>query len=215
MNIVPAAETNQRLEGIWPEFLLHDAISNLYWERLRVDFAEFQFVMLDGDVLVAEANCIPVSGQPLHWRDAFLNGFEGGGKPDRVCALAIVVSMDYQRRGIAKAMLTHMRELATPIGNLVAPVRPTLKSQYPLFPIDEYITWRRADGLHFDQWLRLHEGVGGTITGTAEEAMVIDAPVADWQEWTGMAFPADGEYVVPGALVPVSVRGGMGVNHEP
>jgi hypothetical protein len=84
-----------------------------------------------------------------------------------------------------------------------------------LFSIDEYVNWRREDGSHFDQWLRLHEGVGGEITGTAAEAMLIEGPVTSWSEWTGLEFPADGEYVVPGALVPVSVRDGHGTYREP
>jgi hypothetical protein len=29
--------------------------------------------------------------------------------------------------------------------------------------------------------------------------------VAEWEEWTDMAFPQTGEYVVPGALVPVTI----------
>jgi hypothetical protein len=29
--------------------------------------------------------------------------------------------------------------------------------------------------------------------------------VAEWEEWTGMAFPESGDYVVPGALVPVQI----------
>jgi GNAT superfamily N-acetyltransferase len=215
MKIVPASETEDRLEGIWPEFLLHDAISNTYWSRLYTDFADFQFVALDGDELIAEGNCIPVSGQPAHWRDAFLGGFERGGEPDRVCALAIIVSPNHQNRGVARAMLEHMCELSGPLGLLVAPVRPTLKSRYPLFPIDEYVGWRREDGSHFDQWVRLHETVGGTITGTAEEAMLIEAPVSSWSEWTGIDFPTNGEYIVPGALVPVSVRDGHGTYREP
>jgi hypothetical protein len=56
MKIVPAAETEQRLEGIWPEFLLHDAISNRFWPRLDVDFPALQFVALEGDELIAEGN---------------------------------------------------------------------------------------------------------------------------------------------------------------
>ena len=63
--------------------------------------------------------------------------------------------------------------------------------------------------------MRLHETVGGEITGTAEEAMLIEAPVSSWSEWTGIDFPADGEYLVPGALVPVSVRDGHGTYREP
>jgi hypothetical protein len=35
--------------------------------------------------------------------------------------------------------------------------------------------------------------------------MDIPGTVAEWEEWTGMAFPESGEYVVPGALVPVTI----------
>ena len=49
--------------------------------------------------------------------------------------------------------------------------------------------WRRADGSHFDPWLRIHERVGGEIIAPAPESMVIEAPVADWEEWTGMRVP--------------------------
>jgi hypothetical protein len=34
---------------------------------------------------------------------------------------------------------------------------------------------------------------------------VVDAPLDVWVGWTGMAFPASGRYVVPGALVPIDV----------
>ena len=35
------------------------------------------------------------------------------------------------------------------------------------------------------------------------------------EEWTGMRFPEDGDYVVPGALVPVKLAAGVGVYTEP
>ena len=35
--------------------------------------------------------------------------------------------------------------------------------------------------------------------------MVISGTVAEWEEWTGMAFPESGDYVVPSALVPVQI----------
>src|SRR5207302_1377947 len=111
----------QRLDGIWPEFLLHDAISNRYWNRIYSDYPDFQFELLDGDELVAEGNCIPVAGQPAQWRDAFLAAFERGGEPDRVCALAIMVAPEHRNRGASRTMLEHMRELAAPFGLLVAP----------------------------------------------------------------------------------------------
>ena len=34
---------------------------------------------------------------------------------------------------------------------------------------------------------------------------VVESTVAKWREWTGMEFPRSGEYIVPGALVPVTI----------
>jgi hypothetical protein len=94
-------------------------------------------------------------------------------------------------------------------------VRPTLKARYPLIPIEQYVRWRRADGAHFDPWLRIHERVGGEILAPCPRSMVIEAPVADWEEWTELRFPEDGEYVFPGALATLVVRDGVGMHVEP
>ena len=61
----------------------------------------------------------------------------------------------------------------------------------------------------------MHERVGGVIERAAPQSMLIEAPVADWEEWTQMVFPADGTYVVPGMLAPLEVRDGVGVHVEP
>jgi hypothetical protein len=37
------------------------------------------------------------------------------------------------------------------------------------------------------------------------ESVRIPASVADWESWTGMAFPESGDYVVPGALTLVRI----------
>jgi hypothetical protein len=94
-------------------------------------------------------------------------------------------------------------------------VRPTRKSDYPLIPIERYMCWRRPDGTHFDPWIRIHELIGGKILAAAAESMTIDAPVSDWEEWTGMNFPDDGEHIVPGMLAPLQVDDGVGRHVEP
>jgi hypothetical protein len=94
-------------------------------------------------------------------------------------------------------------------------VRPTWKERYPLIPIERYTEWRRDDGSHFDPWIRIHELVGGEIIAPAPKSMVIRAPAEDWADWTGMAFPSDGEYVFPGCLAPLVVDGGVGTHVEP
>jgi hypothetical protein len=83
-----------------------------------------------------------------------------------------------------------------------------------LTPIEEYITWRRSDGSHFDPWIRLHERVGGEVAVPSPKSIVIEAPVSDWQAWTGMVFPADGDYVVPQILAR-SPSDGRGRHAEP
>ena len=39
----------------------------------------------------------------------------------------------------------------------------------------------------------------------APESPRVAGTVAEWEEWTDMALPESGAYVVPGALVPVEI----------
>lgn len=74
---------------------------------------------------------------------------------------------------------------------------------------------RRADGSHFDPWIRIHEHVGGEILAPAPESMAMRASAVEWEEWTGMSFPDDGEYVFPGCLATLVVQDGVGAHVEP
>jgi hypothetical protein len=98
---------------------------------------------------------------------------------------------------------------------MIAPVRPTWKERYPLIPIQRYAAWRRSDGLPYDPWLRTHERLGGEILASAPRSMTIVGTRAEWEEWTTMTFPDDGDYVVPGALVPVHFKNDRGLYVEP
>jgi hypothetical protein len=151
------------------------------------------------------------------WDEAFLRAFESGREPDVLCAPAISARPDQQGRRLSSRMLNEMRQSAAAAGlrELIAPVRPTRKAEYPLVPIERYMAWRRPDGTHFDPWIRVHEVIGGEIFAAAPESMVMEAPVSDWEEWTGMQFPDDGEHVVPGMLAPLHVRDGVGRHVEP
>ena len=69
---------------------------------------------------------------------------------------------------------------ANGLRELIAPVRPTSKSSYPLIPIERYVEWRRDDGAHFDPWIRVHERIGGEILAIAPESMRMKFPVGGW-----------------------------------
>jgi GNAT superfamily N-acetyltransferase len=211
------------LDDAFPVFLGYNRMGPLYWNRLYDEHPAFQLALLDGEELVAELHSLPLawSGElddlPAGWDDAFLRAFESGRGPDALCALAIAVRPDRQGRGLGTAALDAMRAAGREAGlrHLIAPVRPTLKARYPLIPIERYLLWRRADGAHFDPWIRLHERAGGELVAAAPDSLQLEAPVADWEEWTGMRFPEDGEYVVPEMLAPLVVRDGVGRHVEP
>ncbi len=100
-----------------------------------------------------------------------------------------------------------MRSAAAAAGlqALIAPVRPTLKENYPLTAIERYATWRRGDGRLFDPWLRVHERLGGEVLGIAERSMTVEGTAGEGESWTEMPFPETGSYVLPGALVPIEI----------
>ncbi len=96
-------------------------------------------------------------------------------------------------------------------------MRPSLKERYPLAPIERYARWTRPDGQPFDPWIRTHTRRGGEIVAPAPRSMRITGTVAEWEAWTGLDLPDDGEYVFPHGLAPVLVDRGadLGTYWEP
>jgi GNAT superfamily N-acetyltransferase len=207
----------------FPEFMHHNEPGGKYWSRLYDRFPDFQVALIEGEELVAEAHAVPVAWDgslhdlPSGWDEAFVRGMTSEREPTVLSALAISVSPDRQGQGVSQRMVQAFRDTARAarLTAVIAPVRPTLKERYPLIPIEDYIAWRRDDGSHFDPWIRIHERMGGEIVAPAPQSMLMRAPVTDWEEWTGMRFPADGEYVFPGALATLVVADGIGTHVEP
>jgi GNAT superfamily N-acetyltransferase len=209
------AERTEEVGEVWAEFI-HHARLNRHWHRLREDFAGFQLVLYDdaADVLVGRGHSIPFSWDGS-WDD-LPDGVEGvfdrvfeedGREPTTLSAVAAVVDPRHQGRGLSGLVIEGMREAAARAGfeSLVAPVRPTLKARYPLTPFDRYVSWRRTDGALLDPWLRVHERLGAEILGVCPGSLLVTGSVAEWEDWTGMAFPDSGPYAVEGALVPVEI----------
>jgi GNAT superfamily N-acetyltransferase len=207
----------------FPEYMHHNQSGTRYWARLYDEHPDFQLGLLDGDELVAEVHSLPAAWDgtpadlPPGWDDVFPRAFESGREPTSLFALAISVLPERQGSRLSSVMIDAMRDEARAAGlrELAAPVRPTRKADYPLIEIERYMEWRRGDGSHFDPWLRIHERVGGRIAAAAARSMTIEAPVEEWELWTGMRFPDDGAYVFPGGLAPLEVRDGLGRHVEP
>lgn len=199
----------------WPQFLLHG--NARFWSSLFNEFADFQILFCDpAGALIACGHTVPLtwSGQasdlPADLDGVLVRAMEGytnGSPPNTLCALAAMVARHHRGQGLSSEIVRAMTGLAArqSLHALIAPVRPTLKSRYPLTPLEHYVGWTQPDGAPFDPWIRVHWRLGAVQLQVAPRALVVTGSVADWEQWTAMQFPESGSYVVPGALQPVVI----------
>jgi hypothetical protein len=210
---------------VWPEYNQHGNHTPAYFGALVPRFADLQVLFVDerSSQIIARGRTIP-----FHWDGSLedlphgidalgLRAVEEVSPPTALSALAAEVDRSVQGSGLSSFVIAAMGTLAAVHGldPLVAPVRPNQKDQYPLIAIDRYAEWRRNDGLPFDAWMRVHARMGARILRAEPRSMHIFAPIQEWQSWTGMLFPEDGEYVFPGGLAPLTVAHGEGDYWEP
>jgi GNAT superfamily N-acetyltransferase len=220
VRLVTVGERPDLAEAAWlrtrdtlPEYNNHGDVLNLYWGRLSAERSDFQFHLLsEGDQLLARAHSLPlrwdgtVADLPAGIDGAIARGLDEG-EANVLCALLVAIPRDAQGRGLSAVALEAMRDLARSSGlsALIAPVRPTWKERYPLTPIGRYASWRRADGLLFDPWMRVHERLGATILKPEPRSLRITGTIAEWEAWTQMTFPESGDYWFPRGLATVAV----------
>jgi ribosomal protein S18 acetylase RimI-like enzyme len=181
----------------WPEFMRHDPISVKLWRFLYRDFPEYQFILVDvkTDKPAAVGNSLPLAwkGSPgslpdSGWDWALVRGFKdrrAGKQPKVSCALAIAVAPGFRNRGISRHVIMTMKSIAVATGlrALIAPVRPTHKSHYPLISMERYINWKNDDGRPFDPWMRVHADLGAEIVKVCPRSMRISGTIDEWAHW--------------------------------
>jgi hypothetical protein len=211
-------ELERLAEEGWPRFMRQRDELGLgrYWPKLFGDFADWQFVVCDSfDRVVAAGHSIPLAWDqtPADLPDSMaaileraVRGRAEQHRPTALSALAALVGAKERGQGLSRIILETMRGMAAQWKlALVAPVRPTQKSAYPLVPMERYARWRDAEGLPLDRWMRVHARLGAELVHVIPRAMIIIGTVAEWEAWTEMRFPDSGPYVVPGALQPVVI----------
>ncbi len=208
------------LSSLWPDFMKQDPVSDLYYTDVVETFSEFVLLGWDSgdpDRLLARGFSVPFcfgarfdreSLPPGGW-DAVIQWSYAdrlrGRTTTHVSALEILVDPSVRGTGLSGRMLTAMRDNARRLGyhDLVAPVRPNGKADEPRTPMSEYLARRRPDGLPADPWLRVHVRAGAEVVGVAPASMTVSGSLAEWRDWTGLAFDRTGEVEVPGALLTV------------
>lgn len=202
----------------WPAYtLVGGAGHGVDLEDLLLILADHQILLIDaeGD-LCGVALSLPVSwdgtavGLPAGWDAAIVAGQQlqqSGQRPNTLCVLSITLSSSATGRGLAEPLIAALKVQAGDLGahSLITPLRPTLKSQYPLMPMAEYAAWTRTDGQSFDPWIRTHRRLGAEVLAIAEESMVVTGSVAEWENWLDTPLPGSGQYVIDRGLAPLLV----------
>lgn len=202
----------------FPQFILADQDAKSLIGSVRESFAAWDIALVaTGEVPVAAGWGVPIGwdGQvnqlPSGYTDSLRRAVDlrrSGGDPDTFVICAGIVHPEHKGSGMAARLIRALVDLATGGGlsQVIAPLRPTLKHRYPLVDIDDYATWTRSDGLPFDPWLRLHVRMGARILCSAPRSQTMTGSVVEWESWTGMAFPASGDYVIPDGLSVLNIN---------
>jgi len=196
----------------FPAFIIADKLAKQYIGRVREWFPEWNLTLVDADQDPAATGW----GIPLRWDGTVadlpggytqatiraVEGREQGIEPDTLVICGAIVAGRRAGQGLAGQLLAVLRDLAIEHGlqRVIAPVRPTLKQQYPLTPIETFMTWTRPDGSALDPWVRTHLRMGATILAAAPSSQTMTGTVAEWEEWSGIPLPSSGDYVIPQGL---------------
>ncbi|MBX3001238.1 MAG: hypothetical protein KF893_22145 [Caldilineaceae bacterium] len=220
----PLAEAiDAMIVEVWPAYMIQSSTRgysdfNPDWYGIFRRWPRFQLGLFDAaGEMVACGNGLSFAwdGDPdslldTGWDWVMHQGavdFEEGRTPNTFVALSASIPQIHQGKGLSATILRAMRQLALDAGlqRMVVPVRPNFKARYPLIPIDDYITWTDRAGLPFDPWMRVHARLGARILKSCPRAMTMGGRVARWEEWTGVAIPGSGEFVLPELLAPLHV----------
>lgn len=227
--------------GGWPAWIDADREAARHLPTIRSTYGHLEVVLLVDDVLTAAAWGVPIpwngtaadlpsgysstlaraveAAEPARGASPRFQGAAGYQEADTLVVCAAQVRPDATGRGIASTLLNALIDIGAQEGlsAVLAPLRPTGKHRYPLTGIAEYASWRRPDGSAFDPWLRTHERMGARVLSTTTSSQVFEATIEQWQDWTGLALPATGDYVVPQgpAVLQVDADAGTGTLREP
>lgn len=211
------AEAEVRFAEDWPEFIFHDDEVAKYRDRRVEYFPQWEFYFVSDSRLIAGCWGVPlawdgtVEDLPGGFTDALarsVTSYEENVVPNTFVLMAAAVRSDEQGQGHAGRVITAVRDHAVANGlpQVIAPVRPTLKSSYPLTPIETFMTWTREDGLPLDPWIRTHVRLGATLLAPAPASQTMTGSVADWESWTKMPFPTTGTYTIPAGLTTLQIN---------
>lgn len=210
-------ERAKHLASQWADFIYHEVDSVDYYPTMVQAYKHLHFFLCDEhDEVVVHGQAMGLcwdgtsENLPLGWSDAIrccAEDYLMKRPPNTLCGVSVTVAPQHTGKGLGRKAIEEMKQLGQDAGfeYMIAPVRPSQKSSYPLIKMENYVTWLREDGYFFDKWLRTHQRLGAKILKIAPHSMRVIGSVAEWEQWTKMRLPASGMYVVEGALSPIII----------
>ncbi|KAB8028092.1 non-ribosomal peptide synthetase [Fluviispira multicolorata] len=194
----------------WPKYFEGSDILMKIWPKIYSEFSEFQTFIVDGkDEIAAVGNSIPIywdgtiADLPNGWDYALENAFkETKNKPNTLFILAGIVTESFQSKGLSSEILKIFKSIAkaNKLQRILVAVRPTGKAQFPEVNFTDWCSTRREDGQLLDNWLRMHERIGGKILKIDLKSQYIKAKISDWESWTNTPIMNSGLVHLPETL---------------
>lgn len=211
------------VELVWPTFIrecgpYREARYHGDYPGLYRRWPDCQRAILDenGNV-VAALHCCPLAwdgdendlpDEGWDWElETAADDLAAGRTPKTLGAVSITIHSDMRGRHMSSEVIGVMRRIGVHmgLGRLIAPVRPTQKSQHPRLSIEDYLELKTPDGFSVDPWIRTHERLGARVVKPCHQSMQLEGSVEDWRRWTGEALDSTGLHIFPGGLVPLQV----------
>lgn len=206
------------VQNAFPKIILCSKVIKDYWDRVESYFPEFQLFLIDeSNQLLGFVNALPLYwDKPLStlpdegWDWMLKQGvsdYENGIKPNTLGGLQIIVTKENLGKGYSKVLISEAKETVAKHGfdNFIIPIRPTFKDRFPHMPMTEYIQ-KLENGKIYDPWIRTHIKGGAEIIQVCSKAMFIDGDMEFWKDQTDEKLEKDGDYIINGALNPVSIN---------
>ncbi|HEY8270415.1 MAG TPA: hypothetical protein VIG33_05960 [Pseudobdellovibrionaceae bacterium] len=231
-NVLSGDETTSLMKKVWPRYLIEESdlqeappSTELTDAELFRRFPMWGIRSKTDQKLVAFASAVLIPMDLTKktlpdegWQSA-IQAYFSKFEANCLCLLSANVDPDFRKLRFSYFLLERAKELARSFGfnDVIAPVRPSQKDQFPSMPMIEYLEKQSDAGEIFDPWLRAHKNLGGEILNVCSQSVVIKATLSKWREWTGEALHQSGELLLPKGLVPlkVDVDANIGIYCEP
>lgn len=184
------------------------------------------FIHKEGSILAAcfsapleLQNSLPPSGG---WEGA-MGAVLAGGNPNALFAFSISVAADARGLGLGGKIIDALRDKAKDLGysTIITPIRPTALKKHPSLSLEDYAYLVDSrTGYSIDPWIRTLQRHNSQVIGIGQNSHVVKTDdgswptVEQWKNWTGLDFPADGEYDITGGCAKLKVHDGIGEYRE-